>query len=46
MTGNTTAQYSYYPDCHCKEDGVWFICSDDEYKDPPHFQVVTHDKPV
>ena len=44
MTGNTTTQYGYYPNCHCKEDGVWFICSDEEYNDPPQFQVVTHDK--
>ena len=33
-----------YPACHCKADGVGFLCSDGGYTSPPQFEVVTHAK--
>ena len=42
-TDNPGQKTNYYPACHCKADGVGFLCTDG-YTSPPQFEVVTHAK--
>ena len=41
---NIALKENYYPTCHCKVDGVGFLCDDGGYTSPPQFEVFTHAK--